>query len=1336
MGTAATGWCQPGPGYVRAVEVPWLEDENINWRQLSIDFPAASESTAGRQQRLLFPRTSAGGGRGASLPTQPNLQRSLFWRIHESSPSSLELIEGSLSTSLQRNGLRIQFPAPLFAKILIEASAVTGSDVVYSVLAFTEAGIVYILRLPAPATTTTSSLKEVKARDFTYRNKFSELSRVTDPVDIAVAGQHHLCIGGSNGSVLVIPLPQLSTMAAVADPPAYELKESGSLWRGFLQRSRRVRGVSAMSVQLMDNKRYLVVAHEEGVLRAWDVQGHLLTSQDLPTKSDDSQHVPSLLRSFIFEDGASGLLVVLKASSKETHGGLIVLYSIAAVERDGDERQAVQFEQRSVISYAEAQIRDAIVAKGVVWALAMVGDGRQQCASVLFMDLESLRTLQPAEVISWPQWSLRCQLQQEAVAAALVQSANSADEHFIQTHIGSSLEEFLLAMLLQPGILSRTAIRLALRAHDRHISPEDAMGLSLHGLAKEVATVIHAKAGRQRNRRQLQAWWEFMCDYTHCWRQAYLPLGFHRDNLSGAVGLVTTGSITTFRSCDRAESLSFGDWSAEELAKAAPARQVLEDAVTSQAGQAVTVAFAPLRKLLECCASVRLQLPAVARAALPWLLGRVDVNSLERIAAGYTDLLQKGPFPEHEDRSLDDEQIGIRRKLRRRHLVWTLEFEQHLQDLQGVVQHAHDPRWQSTLQVVDWYLGFLETAGQAAPEVYDMDTSEHVAYGGNDLMRAVVQSIRQHTEALGALAFDVYLLLSYLQRLGSQAGLDSMDMSFLHKQLLARAQALVVSTQIGHWLSHHYALPPGFSAADDFSSHLSSLRISKEQGETGQQTGYTPLLHMVLAPQLTGTLRSGPASPAGLSAAALVHASRIWCEPRRMQQAVQIGHFLYWQGQFELLPGWLWLAHQTPGNLLDVADSHTSGLDFLQGLCGLAALARLSRDGSESLGVQRTQLERAKGCFFRAASGIAAKNEDMLQILSVFLREVSRADLAEDAALQRLQYLDLVMLLFERSGSNAGARDMAYAALQQVDAAYAQAGADAATDAEGTSASTGVRDEACARLWENILQYSLEDGQYHAAYQAVVSHPLPARQKECLRRLLAALCEKNAVQTLCELPFAGFLRDVDDILGWRAEHGELGARPNYYKLLHALHTSRSNHRRAALYMYQYAQRLSMEGGWQCHAQQLQSLQVAINSLNLVDPKHAWLELPNGDQSNPSAPSPSKRQRGSSAEQRTSGSGRYLDLSLSRERAVATASASTALPSEALDDGHALPIITLNEIEREAGLLQAQDSRLLCCLWKRTRCWHRFWNTTRLMPRSRWHLLPGRALKSLQGLRLS
>ena len=140
-----------------------------------------------------------------------------------------------------------------------------------------------------------------------------------------------------------------------------------------------------------------------------------------------------------------------------------------------------------------------------------------------------------------------------------------------------------------------------------------------------------------------------------------------------------------------------------------------------------------------------------------------------------------------------------------------------------------------------------------------------------------------------------------------------------------------------------------------------------------------------------------------------------------------------------------------------------------------------------------------------------------------------------------------------------------------------------------------------------------------------------ARRRDCLRHLVAVMCDSGAVETLLGYGFVGMHAELEQTLSFRARNSHPLAVPDHYKILYAFHTSRSNYRSgwslesdverqntdilafsAAAIMYQKAYRLAASSGEigapEAITAQCQSYLIAADALGLMAEDKQFIEV--------------------------------------------------------------------------------------------------------------------------------
>ncbi|KAG9317143.1 hypothetical protein JVU11DRAFT_1335, partial [Chiua virens] len=153
-----------------------------------------------------------------------------------------------------------------------------------------------------------------------------------------------------------------------------------------------------------------------------------------------------------------------------------------------------------------------------------------------------------------------------------------------------------------------------------------------------------------------------------------------------------------------------------------------------------------------------------------------------------------------------------------------------------------------------------------------------------------------------------------------------------------------------------------------------------------------------------------------------------------------------------------------------------------------------------------------------------------------------------------------------------------------------------------------------ADIWYGLIWGYIDISSWEEAYSSIVATPFDSVKRDSISRLVYRMCEEGAIELLVSLDFAGFASEVDDALAFKARNTDPRARPFYSRILYTWYTRRGDHRSAARTMYQRARKLQeitykptdvislMED-------QLESYLLAINSLSLLEPKNAWIVVP-------------------------------------------------------------------------------------------------------------------------------
>eukprot|EP00884_Botryococcus_braunii_P021567 jgi/Botrbrau1/8094/Bobra.0230s0019.1 len=262
------------------------------------------------------------------------------------------------------------------------------------------------------------------------------------------------------------------------------------------------------------------------------------------------------------------------------------------------------------------------------------------------------------------------------------------------------------------------------------------------------------------------------------------------------------------------------------------------------------------------------------------------------------------------------------------------------------------------------------------------------------------------------------------------------------------------------------------------------------------------------------------------------------------------------------------LAMAVPLASLVVPGRSNYTLKFLEGLAHLNKLGTL-RDPEAR---QRCG-EEAEACLFGAAPGLGPApkgghayvgRQRLMELLQI---ESRRLNLQPDLTGQQgelLFFYEVAVAASRRAGSLETATKLCLAAVR------------AATEAVPPSDS--MYRPCLGHLWTQLFSLALDSKRYLDAYAAVVENPDPELQIESLRRLIGKLCVQGHVATLLTLPFSGLLdskrdgravrlsllEEAHDTLKRRAEHSDINAQPQPYKVLYSFCVTRGDYRGAAL----------------------------------------------------------------------------------------------------------------------------------------------------------------------------
>ena len=301
---------------------------------------------------------------------------------------------------------------------------------------------------------------------------------------------------------------------------------------------------------------------------------------------------------------------------------------------------------------------------------------------------------------------------------------------------------------------------------------------------------------------------------------------------------------------------------------------------------------------------------------------------------------------------------------------------------------------------------------------------------------------------------------------------------------------------------------------------------------------------------------------------------------------------------------------------------------FLRGLSAIAQKAN-SRAASVSDGSgdnsDDDSLERVACSYFIEASSGVGEEQELDALLRGFSSRLTGLDgddaMATLGPVSRVQYFEVVMMMFERYNCLYGACELGVAALREI--ANAIAIGDSGMQDADVAESFAVQH---TRISHNVFKYYCDKRQYLDAFQILRGISPENGQLTCLQRLVVLMTEAGAVQELVGIPFASLTRNVEVTLQERALVSPIAVAPKVYETLFVYHTSRSQHHSAAKFMTEFACRLGSETGIPgsralngktmedeseignvLSAMKLAYL-AAVNSLRLLEDGDAWVAV--------------------------------------------------------------------------------------------------------------------------------
>ncbi|BDA47676.1 probable nuclear pore complex protein Nup160 at C-terminar half [Coccomyxa sp. Obi] len=1134
---------------------------------------------------------SAGGG----IQHGSQGRSGLLWSIDAEEPSVLNLLGFSSDEPVRESALRLAFSSALSPHVAMDVS---GPD--SSVYAVSASGHVHTIALPGPQDQGDADFVSMLASmpsdgsAISSADLSSELPRLGAPTALA-AVDGVLCMGCENGSVLCIP--QASLRAGTPEG-AYELKDAGGVGRllsSFFGRQ-ATPAVKGLAPVRLGSRQLLAAAYADGSLRLWDLRRQACVLHELlkPDSTTVDAMAPTRLRFAPAPTGEArrpGKLVVQfdrpepASAGEDSHFAVFELNG--DVSPDGSSISALSLQQVAILERSGATSASGPAADlaahqrpgGRVRAWAL---GRDGCAFA--MDEAAVaRGVRGGEArllgddVSGLTSASEAQLQlQEDLWHSITREIERLTGQALPLDVPA---RHFVGSLLAPGRFSHTALKAALAVLGRDIASAD---LTRQPVSDLQQLTLQAVRERAADVGQFAAVHALLRAYWGALLAAQRPLGLLQGG-PGAPSIVRAGpSLGLLRPAGAA--------AAQALGLAVPGHPA-----PSQALQRLAVASGKLRDLLgPYVHSLVSQLLAegmhLGQAIMPALVHAIAIGPSSSVASGA--------------------KAGAQGHVREVQSQWRRQRSRLALEVRALLDPIRNPE--------EAFSSFVVLLRPAAPlqQQSSAPAASQQALPASSFLAAVA---RDEADALADGAQDILLLLAYLGTVHTQSSLSSQNSSVWQTRLAAEAEAALRRAEIVRWLCTAPGAPTR-SASGDPAALLHQLRLGRDPTDAAFPPRPAPAqvhvktLAEALLPHFAPSLAASAESATGMAALGVEFASALLhgvdhgsSEGGLSEQVMSIGRVLFTEKQLPPLLPLLRLAGPV---------SNDPGLQFLQGYALLDKL-RSTADPAQ----RQRCLDDAAGPLFRAAADLAApgtadgRESYVRGLLGVLAADMMGLYQPEGPEAERLQYYETLMLACERLGCPEGAARFAQAAVRQVDVAFP---ADGRMAGAPDGAARATRE---GRLWSNLFVYSLDVGQYEAAYAAMQANPVPERQLDCLQRLLGELCSRGEIATLVSLPFAGTL-DVarhgsgpamlslgDEALKFlrrRADNAELGSRPQPYQVLYDFCVSRGEFREAAAAQLALARRLRDEDPKAVHAVHA-ALSAALGALSLVDSAHAWLE---------------------------------------------------------------------------------------------------------------------------------
>lgn len=1087
-----------------------------------------------------------------------------------------------------------------------EIHTTTGKEYILYVL--TVSGVAYCLKLRSPFTYVSgSNFPRNELLEFDMENP--TIGKIT----AVAATSGCLVTGRQDGSIgcfrlgLDLHAPDFST----------ELRDDvglGRLWN-IMSRAKIVGAVQDMVISQVCGRKLLFALHLDGYLRGWDLASNTRFFNHNITLRDVTGVKPSRLWVAASSYPTKSICLAV------LYGGASVSDKVAVYNFDcsvGEKIILSSEPSMQIINLEEERLVDLKITCSKLWLLKEDG-------MMVFSLSQTDCKLEHAFTYA---------LQEDFLADLFFQNAEHTSDDLIwsdsslfsllKDQIANFVSSIFLRRLLQPGVHQNAALRAIIADHKKYISDHEFQSLTVAVVKKEILTIIEGE-GVAANSGSILCYWKIFCThFFRYWCQNNNPYGLFIDSSNDVIGLIRKNSVSLFRSLEGFEQLICNSDSSEEIHDLKSSGLIFPDN---------EIDCDLLFEVLRCMTSISQQLGRTASAIFYESLINPIISSddvlchlLKILETGYSSSPATSLIP-HLETDTTWERRQATHKSQRKFSVYML--------LSLHALRARTTSWTKVLDVIAEYLDFLKP--KKCSLKYDFKGIFNI--NSSLLVLATSQIARVMFES----SFDLLLLLGYLINVSGQVDMMQTDVARIKLELIPMIQETLSQWLILHYLGTTPTSPP---TIDDFSSRLSSLHIGNisDKRSFDEKLGSSDftLACLVDFPGAFGgqnffSSSSFPVPSDFIQAVHMLCSSIIWgrtCEesPFSCRPRIELASRLLHHGQYEAAE-----------NLFLIIDTYSSqrkvnlsvpniDVDWCARfhLLGFCLLLRAQNELHGTLKEQK--VHEAVRCFFSAASGEGASQS--LQNLSCETGFVYSGPSGSEAE-WKFQYYQWAMQIFEQYGFSDGACQFALAALEQ---------ADEITSLENGSDDGDLLCEPAStihgRLWANVFKYSIDQKHYRDAYCAIISNPDEDSKFICLRRFIIVLCELGAAKILCDgtLPFVGLMEKVEQELVWKAERSDISAKPNLYKLLYAFEAHRNNWRKAASYMYRYSVRLRKEVA-SVDSRQLSlalqeiilGLSTAINSLQLVDHMHSWIDPQHENGYVNDQGSPNKKARNGQAE---------------------------------------------------------------------------------------------------------